>query len=167
MRVTDGPHEWQGPGAITAPWERREGRPSTLKDGTISANLYALGPVTKHWSKRQPLAARFPHQIEMFFNVIQSVLKMLVWRWRHRGALDRELSSHGLWTMTSAVGLALFWSAIPLHLSNNNNDWLEQQGLRLLLGSEGILPMESGCFCSVCATQFSSFVWLSQAWVGN
>jgi len=54
---------------------------------------------------------------------------------RHTGALDpkkeeeRSFFSHGLWTMSAAAAVAVFWSAISLLLPNNNNDRLQQQGL--------------------------------------
>lgn len=47
----------------------------------------------------------------------------------------------------AAVVALLLWSAKLLQLSNNNNnERAERQGLRSLLGSEGILPKESGSF---------------------
>ncbi|CAB1457722.1 unnamed protein product [Pleuronectes platessa] len=57
--------------------------------------------------------------------------------------------------MTSTAVVVLFWSATFLQRSSNddnNNDRLEQQGLHQRPGSEGILPKESACFCSICAS---------------
>lgn len=85
--------------------------------------------------------------------------------------------SRGPWTVTwggrgggggGGGGLVFGVPSLSSSSSDNNNERLQQRGPALAAGFRGHPSRGIGLFfCSICATPFSSFVRLSQAWVGN